>query len=178
MLKLKAKSIINTRNNIVTDKAAYWKIIQNENIMSKKAKRAGAGSGYDLAELYNKITQFSETMVNIKLYLQAINSGYTTFTDAPNMEHWKNIFMLCEKKELWKGLGKIKTINPDLKSKKGKMLTQIETFTSQKISSMRAKLQLEINNLEAKITTFNDNAELEIEFDVLSTTEKQEWTAA
>ena len=177
-MKLKSNNIIQTRDNISMDKAAFWKIIQSENIMSKKAKKAGMGSGYDLAALYNKITQLSESMVNIKLYLQAINSGYTNFKDFANAEHWKNIFTLCEKKELWKGLGKIKTIDPIIKSKKGKFITQVETFSSQKVAELRKKLQHENNTLTAKITEYNNNAELEIDFDLLQKTEKDLFAAA
>jgi predicted acetyltransferase len=82
------------------------------------------------------------------------------------------------KKELWKGLGKIKTIDPIIKSKKGKFITQVETFSSQKVAELRKKLQLEINTLTAKITEYNNNAELEIDFDLLQKTEKDLFAAA
>ena len=171
-MKFKANNIIQTRDNISKDKAAFWHIIQTENIMSKKAKKAGMGSGYDLLALYNRITQLAESMVKMKLYLQAINSGYTTFNDFKNQEHWHDIFMLCEKKELWKGLGKIKTIDPILKAKKGKSITQVESFTSDKVNQLRKNLQLDINTLLAKITAYNDSAELEVDDTTISKEEK------
>ena len=177
-MKFKTNNIIQTRDNIVKDKAAFWHIIQTENKMSKKAKKAGMGSNYDLLALYNHITQLSESMVKVKLYLQAINSGYSKFSDFEGKDHWHDIFMLCEKKELWKGLGKIKTIDPILKAKKGKAITEVETFSAQKISQLRKNLQLEINTLTAKITAFNDTAELEVSDDTISTTEKHVLYAA
>ena len=171
-MKFKTTNIIQTRENISKDKAAFWHIIQTENIMSKKAKKAGMGSGYDLLALYNHLTQLSESMVKVKLYLQAINSGYTKFSDFKNQEHWHDIFMLCEKKELWKGLSKIKTIDPILKAKKGKAITQVESFSSQKVSQLKKDLQFEINALIAKITAYNDKSELEVDDISISKEEK------
>lgn len=178
-MKFKSNNIIQTRDNISKDKAAFWHIIHNENIMSKKEKKAGMGSGYDLLALYNHITQLSESMVKMKLYLQAINTGYTNYNDFKEKEeHWRDIFTLCEKKELWKGLGKIKTIDPTLKSKLGKKITQVESFSNQRVQQLRKNLQLEINALMTKITKFNDDMELEVGDETLTTEEKHVLFAA
>ena len=66
-MKLSSKDIIITRDNICKTKTKYWRIIRSENVMSKKAKAAGMGSGFDLNQLHNEIWQMSETLIKIKL---------------------------------------------------------------------------------------------------------------
>ncbi len=76
-MKLNSKDIIIARDNICKTKTKYWRIIRSENVMTKKAKLAGMGSGFDLTQLYNQITQMSDTL--IKLMLNAINNGTKKF---------------------------------------------------------------------------------------------------
>ena len=74
---MNSKDIIQLRDNICKTKSKYWKIIKSENVMTKKAKKAGMGSGFDLFSLYNQITQLSDKLIKIKLMLNAINNGIT-----------------------------------------------------------------------------------------------------
>lgn len=165
-----SKDIINTRDQICKTKTRYWRIIKSENIMTTKAIKAGIGSGMDLNVLYNKILQMSETLVKIKLMLNAINSGITEFNyeDAKNT-HYYNIYKACELKEQlahWEEILKKATINPAAKAKAGKKGTgKKETFTSAKITSIKQKLQLEINAVDAKIADFNESATLSLSDD-------------
>ena len=115
-MELTANAITDIINKIVNEKSKMWNYLHTFNVMSKKAKAAGKDGGINLHASYNSILQHAELMVQYKLYRQALNSGYTTFSDAPNMEHWKNIFMLCEKKEILKGLNKIHFIKKEIKA--------------------------------------------------------------
>lgn len=166
-MKLSSKDIIITRDNICKTKTKYWRIIRSENVMSKKAKAAGMGSGFDLNRLHNEILQMSETLIKIKLMLNAINNGITKFNyEDAKKTHYYTIYAACEKKEQlahWEEILKKNTINPATKAKAGAKGTgKIETFTSAKIAAIKKKLTLEINKLDADIAKFNDSAELEI----------------
>lgn len=167
-IKLTSKDIIIARDNICKTKTRYWRIIKSENIMSKSAKKAGMGSGFDLASLHNQILQMSDKLIKIKLMLNAINSGITDFNyEEAKKTHYYNIFLACEKKEQlahWEEILKKHTLNPATKAKAGSKGTgKIETFTSAKIASIKNKLQLEINKIDADIAKFNDNTTLSLD---------------
>ena len=169
-IKFNSKDIIALRDKISKTKTKYWRIIKSENIMSKKAKAAGIGSGFDLHSLHNEILQMSDILIKIKLMLNAINNGITKFNfDDAKKTHYYTIYAACEKKEQlahWEEILKKHTINPATKAKAGiKGTGKIEAFTSAKIASIKNKLQLEINKLDADIAKFNDNTVLEIEND-------------
>ena len=98
--------------------------------------------------------------------LNAINNGIKKFDfEEAKKTHYYTIYAACEKKEQlahWEEILKKSTINPATKAKAGiKGTGKIEIFTSAKIASIKKKLQLEINKLDADIAKFNDTAELE-----------------
>ena len=106
----------------------------------------------------------AEERILLKLYLQCINMGYKKFSELPITNNYLDIFTLSEKQEQLFHLSKIKTLDPKLKRAKGKKnLDKTEELTSAYISSLKAKLQLEINALNKKIEDFNNGAELNIE---------------
>lgn len=169
-IELNSKDIINFRDEICKKKTKYWRLIKAENVMSKKAKNAGIGSGFDLNVLHNHILQMSNTLIKIKLMLNAINNGIKTFNiDEAKKTHYYTIYMACEKKEQlahWEDILKHATINPATKSKIGKKGTgKIEIFSSAKITYIKKQLQLEINKLDTEIAKFNDNTTLTIDND-------------
>ena len=166
-MKLNSKDIIAQRDNLCKTKTKYWRIIKAENVMTKKAKAAGMGSGFDLKALHNQILQMSDKLIKIKLMLNAINNGVTTFNfEEAKKTHYYTIYLACEKKEQlaqWEEILNKHTINPSTKAKAGiKGTGKIETFTSAKIASIKKNLQLEINKLDADIAKFNDTTTLEI----------------
>lgn len=167
--KMDSKNIIIARKKLDETITKYWHIIKTENVMSNKAIKAGVGSGFDLKELYNKITQMANTRIKLKLMLNAINNGITTFDyEEEKKKHYYTIFAACEEKEKlahWKDIIK-KTIDPKEKARKGiKGTGKRETFTSAKISSLISNLQLSINNLDAKIAKYNDETSIEFKSD-------------
>lgn len=163
-IKLNSKEIITRRKNYDTTINKYRKIIIAENVMSAKAVKMNQGSGYDLNQLYNTITQMMENRIIIKGMLQSLNMGITSF----NIEEFKktnnyNIFAAGEAKELLTFLKMIPTINPTEKSKKGlKGTGKKETFSSAKIASLIKKVQLDINKYDAALEAFQ-STEIEIE---------------
>ena len=161
-MELTANAITDIINKIVNEKSKMWNYLHTFNVMSKKAKAAGKDGGINLHASYNSILQHAELMVQYKLYRQALNSGYTTFSDAPNMEHWKNIFMLCEKKEILKGLNKIHFIKKEIKAAKGKKITQAETFNEQKLTQLKHDITIDIASLQLKIDSFNNSTSISI----------------
>ena len=163
-----SKDIIATRDNLCKTKTKYWRIIKSENVISNNAKKAGLGTGYDLKALYNQITQMSENLIKVKLMLNAINSGSTTFDyDEAKKTHYYNIYKACELKEMlahWEEILKKHTLNPTAKAKAGKKgLGKTETFSSAKVTAIKKKLQLEINAIDKKIADFNDSATISID---------------
>lgn len=169
-MKLNSKDIIAQRDNLCKTKTKYWRIIKAENVMTKKAKAAGMGSGFDLKALHNQILQMSDKLIKIKLMLNAINNGITTFNfEEAKKTHYYTIYLACEKKEQlaqWEEILNKHTINPSTKAKAGiKGTGKIETFTSAKIASIKKNLQLEINKLDSDIAKFNDTTTLEITSD-------------
>lgn len=163
-IKLNSGNIINIRKNIDKMKKDYWKIIRAENVMSNKEIKAGLGSGKDLKDLYNEITQMSERLVYIKGMLFYLNMGITTF----NKEEFKktnnySIFMACEMKEAIAQLKMIPTIDPKLKASKGlKGIGKKETFTSAKIAALIKDLQLKANKYDANLEKFNNETSIEL----------------
>lgn len=98
-MKLSSKDIIIARDNICKTKTKYWRIIRSENVISKKAKAAGMGSGFDLTQLHNEILQMSNTLIKIKLMLNAINNGIKEFNfEEAKKTHYYTIYAACEKK--------------------------------------------------------------------------------
>lgn len=166
-INLTSKDIIIARDNICKTKTRYWRIIKSENVISTKAIKAGMGSGFDLNALYNKITQMADNLIKIKLMINAINSGITIFNyDDAKKTHYYNIYKASELKEQfvhWDEILKKATINPAAKAKAGAKGTgKKETFTSAKITSIKKKLQLEINKLDAIIAKYNEDTILSI----------------
>ena len=78
-IKLNAAKILSMKKNIDNDITKYSHIIRDENVMSKKAKNAGQGSGLDLKALYNTIQQLRNKRIMLKGMIQYLNMGTTTF---------------------------------------------------------------------------------------------------
>lgn len=159
MKSITSKYAKNRRDILSKEITKYWTIIKNENIISKETCR-----NYDLKVLLTKIQEMAEERLLMKLYLQCINMGYKKFSDMNADNNYYTIFSLSEKQEQLFHLGKIKTIDPKIKRAKGKKALKItEELTSAYITSLKNKLQLEINKLNKDLEDFNDNAELDIE---------------
>lgn len=159
MKSITSKYIITRRKELSNEITKYWNIIKNENVIPTGAKR-----NFDLKALILDIQAKAEERILLKLYLQCINMGYKKFSELPITNNYLDIFTLSEKQEQLFHLSKIKTLNPKLKRAKGKKnLDKTEELTSAYISSLKAKLQLEINALNKKIEDFNNGAELNIE---------------
>lgn len=166
--KMNSKDIIIARKKLDKTITDYWHIIKTENVMSNKAVKAGVGSGYDLKELYNKITQMAETRIKLKLMLNAINNGVSSFNyEEEKKKHYYTIFAACEEKEKiahWKDIIK-KTIDPKLKARKGlKGTGKREIFTSAKITQLINDIQLSINKYDANIETYNNKTSIEFNY--------------
>lgn len=159
MKSITSKYIITRRKELSNEITKYWNIIKNENVIPTGAKR-----NFDLKALILDIQAKAEERILLKLYLQCINMGYKKFSELPITNNYLDIFTLSEKQEQLFHLSKIKTLDPKLKRAKGKRnLDKTEELTSAYISSLKAKLQLEINALNKKIEDFNNGAELSIE---------------
>lgn len=159
MKSITSKYIIARRKELSNEITKYWNIIKNENVIPTGAKR-----NFDLKALILDIQAKAEERILLKLYLQCINMGYKKFSELPITNNYLDIFTLSEKQEQLFHLSKIKTLDPKLKRAKGKKnLDKTEELTSAYISSLKAKLQLEINALNKKIEDFNNSAELNIE---------------
>lgn len=159
MKSITSKYIITRRKELSNEITKYWNIIKNENVIPTGAKR-----NFDLKALILDIQAKAEERILLKLYLQCINMGYKKFSELPITNNYLDIFTLSEKQEQLFHLSKIKTLDPKLKRAKGKKnLDKTEELTSAYISSLKAKLRLEINALNKKIEDFNNGAELNIE---------------
>lgn len=164
-IKLNAANILSMKKKIDNDITKYSHIIRDENVMSKKAKAAGQGSGMDLKALYNTIQQLRNKRIMLKGMIQYLNMGTTTF----NYENFKKtnyyaIFSACEAKEDITLLKMIKTLNPQLKAQKGKKnIGSIETFSKEKIAQLIHDQQLEANKYDAMLSKFNTDAMIELD---------------
>lgn len=163
---MNSKDIIIARKKLDETITKYWHIIKTENVMSNKAVQMGVGSGFDLKELYNQITQMSETRIKLKLMLNAINNGTFKFDyEEEKKKHYYTIFAASEEKEKiahWKDIIK-KTINPKEKARKGMKGTgKREIFSSAKITSLINTIQLNVNKLDAKIEEYNNKTSIDI----------------
>lgn len=161
-MKITSKIIIDNRNKISKELTKYWNIIRTENLMPKNGKR-----NYDLKALLEIITKLSEKRINAKLYLQCINMGLTSKDDIADIKEnsiYPIIYTLSEKNEMLVQLGLIPTLNPRVKSKKGKkVLFLTEEITSAYIKKLKAQLQVEINELEKALEDFNKDTEIELD---------------
>ena len=163
-IKLNAANTLSIKKKIDNDITKFSHIIRDENVMSKKAKAAGQGSGLDLKALYNTIQQLRTKRIMLKGMIQYLNMGTTTF----NYEDFKKtnyyaIFSACEAKEDITLLKMIKTLNPQLKAQKGKKnIGSIETFSKEKIAQLIHDQQLEANKFDAMLEKFNNEATIEI----------------
>lgn len=164
---MNSKDIIIARKKLDETITKYWHIIKTENVMSNKAVKMGVGSGLNLKELYNQITQMAETRIKLKLMLNAINNGTFTFNyEEEKKKHYYTIFAAGEEKEKlahWKDIIK-KTIDPKEKARKGmKGIGKREIFSSAKITSFINSLQLNINKLDTKIEEYNNKTSIEFD---------------
>lgn len=164
-IKLNAANILSIKKNIDKTITDYSHIIRYENVMSKKAKAAGQGSGYDLKALYNTIQQMRAKRIMLKGMIQYLNMGTTTF----NYEEFKKtnyfaIFSACEAKEDIALLKMIKTLNPQLKAQKGKKnIGSTEIFSKEKIAQLIHDQQLNANKFDAMLEKFNTDTMIEID---------------
>lgn len=153
-MKIQSNAIIDKRNKLSKDITHYWLIIRRENIMSKKQTR-----NYNLLETFNQIKKMADQRIQMKLFAQAINMGYTNFNEFKKDTNYEAIYQLSEKNEQLVQLGLI----PVLKTSSKKKTDLTEIFTAAKIRALKKKIQLEINALNKKIEDFNNKSELEID---------------
>lgn len=162
-ITLTSKDIINIRKDLDANIMNNWRIIRSENVMSKKAKSAGMGTGKDLNALYNLITQMQEKRIKIKAALCYLNMGLEF-----NYEEFKKtnnycIFAACEAKEAIAQLKMVPTLDPATKAKKGlKNMAKSETFTSAKIASLIKDLQLKANKYDSMMEDFNSKTTIDL----------------
>ena len=157
MSKIKSTNIINNREKLDKDIKRMWGIIRTENLIDKGAKR-----NYDMKALLNNIFSMANERIQTKLDSLCINLGYTTRADFPKDSIYPIIYTLSEKNEQYVQLGLIKTIDPNIKMKKGKKKMSInEELTRDYISKLMNNLSLEINGLRKKLSDFNEKAELD-----------------
>lgn len=177
-IKLNAANILSMKKKIDKTITDYSHIIRDENVMSKKAKAAGQGSGYDLKALYNTIQQLRNKRIMLKGMIQYLNMGTTTFNhDDFKKTNYYAIFSACEAKEDITLLKMIKTLNPQLKAQKGKKnIGSTETFSKEKIAQLIHDQQLEANKFDAMLSKFNTDATIEID-DTTSDDFKEELAA-
>ena len=163
-IKLNASKILSIKKKIYQEITSSAHIIRDENVMSKKAKAAGQGSGKDLKALYNYIQQLREKRIMLKGMIQYLNMGITTF----NHEDFKKtnyfaIFAACEAKEDIALLKMIKTLDPKTKAQKGKKaLASTETFSKEKISQLIHDQQLNANKYDSLLEKFNNDTTIDI----------------
>jgi len=177
-IKLNAANILSMKKKIDKTITDYSHIIRDENVMSKKAKAAGQGSGYDLKALYNTIQQLRNKRIMLKGMIQYLNMGITTFNhDDFKKTNYYAIFSACEAKEDITLLKMIKTLNPQFKAQKGKKnIGSTETFSKEKIAQLIHDQQLEANKFDAMLSKFNTDATIEID-DTTSDDFKEELAA-
>lgn len=156
-MKSTAKNILSNRDNISNTIAKYWNIIMIENVVLRNYKR-----NYDLKALFNEIIKLSQKRSMTKFKALCINMGFTKIIDVPKDNIQLDIFNLAELKEIKVKLGKIRTINPKLKSLKGKKaLNKTEILTSNWIKERIKEIDLKITEIEKKISEFNESHELD-----------------
>lgn len=153
---MKSTEILKTRDELSNNISKYWNIINVENVVNRNYKR-----NYNLKELYDSIIIMCSDRALFKLKALCINMGIFNFKDLATDSIQLDIFMLAELKEIKIRLGKIRTLNPKLKKKKGKNnLNKTEVLTSDWIKARKNELDLQINELEKKISSFNESHEL------------------
>lgn len=154
---MKSIDILKKRDELSNQITKYWNIIQIENVVSRNYTR-----NYDLKQLYFDIVNMCEDRAKYKLKALCINLGFKSFKDIPKENIQLSIFRLAEMKELKVRLGKVRTINPQLKAKKGKNnLNKTEVMTYEWISARKKELDLEITTLEKEITEYNEKHEFD-----------------
>lgn len=164
-IKLNAANILSLKKKIDKTITDYSHIIRDENVMSKKDKAAGQGSGYDLKALYNTIQQLRNKRIMLKGMIQYLNMGTTTFNyDEFKKTNYYAIFSACEAKEDITLLKMIKTLNPQTKAQKGKKnIGSTETFSKEKIAQLIHDQQLEANKFDAMLSKFNTDATIKLD---------------
>lgn len=154
---MKANKFIEQRDKLSADITKYWNIISIENVVNRNYQRT-----YDLKELYNTIKGLTDNRVIIKLKILCINMGIKKFSDLPADCNQLDVFKLCELQEMKIHLSRIRTLNPVLKSKKGKKaLNKTEVLTSNWVKARIKELDLEILKLKEKLTKFNEETEFD-----------------
>lgn len=156
-MKSKATKIIATRDRLSNDITKYWNIIYVENVVNRNYKR-----NYDLKELFAQIRSMAEQRAMAKLKVLCLNMGFKKFSDLPADCIQISIFKLSELQEQKVRLGKIRTLDPKMKTAKGKKnLKKTEVLTSDWVKARIKEIDLQIIELKKKIEDFNENTELE-----------------
>lgn len=154
---MKANKFIEKRDKLSADITKYWNIISIENVVNRNYQRT-----YDLKELYNTIKGLTDDRVVVKLKILCINMGLKKFSDLSTDCNQLDVFKLCELQEMKVHLSRIRTLNPVLKSKKGKKaLNKTEVLTSNWVKARIKELDLEILKLKEKLTKFNEETEFD-----------------
>ena len=163
-IKLNASKILSIKKKIDTEITSSAHIIRDENVMSKKAKSAGQGSGKDIKALYNYIQQLREKRIMLKGMIQYLNMGDTTFDyEEFKKTNYFAIFAACEAKEDIALLKMIKTLDPKTKAQKDKKaLASIEAFSKEKISQLIHDQQLKANKYDTMLEKFNNESSIDI----------------
>ena len=154
---MNSNEIIAKRDNLSKEITNYWTIIKSTNVVDKSYQRK-----YDLKGILTFIEKLAKERITMKLYSQCINMGYKKASEMPSNSIFPVIFELSEINEQYVQLGLIPTLDPNLKSKKGKKnLDKKEELTTQYIKKLRDSLMLKIIELKKKLSDYNNEAELD-----------------
>lgn len=156
-MKTKSTDIIKKRDDLSKTITRIWDILYSENKVENGYKR-----NYEMRNLLGKIIDLSHERIATKLDSLCINLGFTNRKMLPKESIFPIIYELSEKTELFVKLGKLPTIDPNIKRKKGKKkLAYNEEITFDYVQNYRNKLQIEINNLRKQLDDFNEKMEFD-----------------
>lgn len=151
MKQLKANDIISKRDNLSKNISNYWQLIYAENKVQNGFQR-----NYDVKALLKQIIIMANDRAQYKLYAQAINMGYTNYSEFPKNSIYPIIYQLSELQERSVKFRNVPVVT-NKKSKYNDVLKKVY------IDKLITELSVEIAKLRMKLQQYNDNATLTIE---------------
>lgn len=165
--KLNAKDLLSKRKDYDKTIAKYSDILQTENVLNKWSKRY-----HDLRKVLEQVEKYRNNRVKTKLYLQCLNLGLKSFNELPADCNYKTVFELSEMNEHLVMLEKIPYLDPAAKVKakhraktKKPVVLNTEELSFYFLKEQKEKTMAKIKELEFLRDQYNENAELEVDFE-------------
>jgi len=145
IVKVTPKELIAKRESLIADIKKNWDRIKLFNSVEK-----GFVRNFDVKKIYEKIIEDSQSLITIKVAIQAVNMGLTSVNEIKTNNVYVQVYLLSQLKEQLVKLAKLPTKGDDV------------ILTKQFIQKETKSIETEIAKIEDELEKFNSSKKINL----------------